>query len=32
MARLRERYQKEIAPAIAKEFEIKNPMAIPRLA
>ena len=31
MARLRERYQKEIAPAIAKEFGIKNPMAIPRL-
>src|ERR687884_272847 len=30
-ARLRERYQKEIAPAISKEFGIKNPMAIPRL-
>ena len=30
-ARLRERYQKEIAPAIAKEFGITNPMAIPRL-
>jgi large subunit ribosomal protein L5 len=30
-ARLRERYTKEIAPAIAKEFDIKNPMAIPRL-
>ena len=30
-ARLKERYQKEIAPAIAKEFDIKNPMAIPRL-
>lgn len=30
-ARLKERYQKEIAPAIAKEFAIKNPMAIPRL-
>jgi large subunit ribosomal protein L5 len=29
--RLRERYTKEIAPALAKEFEIKNPMAIPRL-
>ena len=31
MARLKERYQKEIAPAIAKEFGIKNRMAIPRL-
>ena len=30
-ARLKERYQKEIAPAIAKEFGIRNPMAIPRL-
>jgi len=30
-ARLRERYQKEVAPAIAKEFGIKNRMAIPRL-
>lgn len=31
MVRLKERYQKEIAPAIAKEFEIRNPMAVPRL-
>lgn len=31
MARLKERYQKEVAPAIAKEFGIKNPMAIPRV-
>jgi large subunit ribosomal protein L5 len=30
-ARLKERYQKEIAPAIAKEFKINNPMAIPRV-
>ena len=30
-ARLRERYAKEIAPAIAKEFDIKNPMAVPKL-
>ena len=30
-ARLKQRYQKDIAPAIAKEFDIKNPMAIPRL-
>ena len=32
MARLKERYQKEVAPAIAKEFGIKNAMAIPRLS
>lgn len=31
MARLKEKYKKEIAPAIAKEFGIKNPMAIPRI-
>jgi large subunit ribosomal protein L5 len=31
MARLKERYQKEVAPAIAKEFGIGNPMAVPRL-
>lgn len=31
MARLKEKYNKEIAPAIAKEFDIKNPMAIPRI-
>ena len=30
-ARLKERYQKEVAPAMAKEFGIKNPMAIPRV-
>ncbi len=30
-ARLKERYQKEVGPAIAKEFGIKNPMAIPRV-
>ena len=30
-ARLKQRYQKDIAPAIAKEFGIRNPMAIPRL-
>lgn len=30
-ARLKERYQKEVSLAIAKEFEIKNPMAIPRV-
>jgi large subunit ribosomal protein L5 len=32
MARLKERYQKEVAPAIAKEFGIENPMAVPRLS
>jgi large subunit ribosomal protein L5 len=31
MARLKQRYQKEVGPAIAKEFGITNPMAIPRL-
>lgn len=31
MARLREKYKNEIAPALAKEFEIKNPMAIPKV-
>jgi large subunit ribosomal protein L5 len=30
-ARLRERFQKEVAPALMKEFELKNPMAVPRL-
>jgi len=30
-ARLKQRYQKEVGPAIAKEFSITNPMAIPRL-
>ena len=28
-ARLKERYHREIAPALAKEFGIENPMAIP---
>ena len=32
MARLKERYQKEVAPAIAKEFGIENAMAVPRLS
>ena len=31
MARLKEKYNKEIAPQIAKDFDIKNPMAIPRI-
>lgn len=29
--RLRERFQKEVAPAIAREFGIKNRMAVPQL-
>ncbi|CDM66125.1 50S ribosomal protein L5 [Pyrinomonas methylaliphatogenes] len=29
--RLKEKYKNEVAPALAKEFGIKNPMAIPRL-
>jgi large subunit ribosomal protein L5 len=31
MARLRDKYKKETAPALAKEFDIKNPMAVPRI-
>ena len=31
MARLRDKYKKEIAPALAKEFDIKNPMAVPKI-
>ncbi len=31
MARLKEKYRNEIAPAIAKEFDIKNTMAIPKI-
>ena len=31
MARLKEKYKNEIAGALAKEFDIKNPMAIPRV-
>src|SRR4029453_18454840 len=30
-ARLREKYTKEIAPAMAKEFGYKNPMRVPKL-
>ncbi|MGH9649129.1 MAG: 50S ribosomal protein L5 [Terriglobales bacterium] len=30
-ARLKEKYQQEVAPALMKEFSIKNPMAVPRL-
>ena len=30
-ARLKERYQKDVAPQIAKEFSISNPMAVPRI-
>jgi len=29
--RLKERYQKEVAPALMKELNLKNPMAVPRL-
>lgn len=32
MARLREKYKNEIAGALAKEFEIKNPMAVPKIS
>lgn len=30
-ARLKERYQKDVAPHIAKEFGITNPMGVPRV-
>ena len=30
-ARLKERYDKELAPALGRELSIKNPMAIPRV-
>src|ERR1700756_5689749 len=29
--RLRSRFEKEVAPALMKELELKNPMAVPRL-
>jgi large subunit ribosomal protein L5 len=29
--RLKEKYQKEVAPALSKEFGYKNPMQVPRL-
>src|SRR2546423_10379967 len=29
--RLKARFRKEVAPALMKEFELKNPMAVPRL-
>ena len=31
MARLKEKYKNEIAGALAKEFEIKNPSAVPKI-
>ena len=31
MSRLKEKYQKEIAPAILQESKLSNPMAAPRL-
>jgi large subunit ribosomal protein L5 len=31
MARLKDKYKNDIAPAIAKEFGIENPMAIPKI-
>jgi large subunit ribosomal protein L5 len=30
-ARMRDKYTKEVAPALLKEFELKNTMAVPRL-
>jgi large subunit ribosomal protein L5 len=31
MARLRERYQKQVVPALTKEFGYANPMAVPKI-
>jgi large subunit ribosomal protein L5 len=31
IARLKDRFSKEIAPALMKEFNLENPMAVPRL-
>ena len=31
MPRLKERFLKEVAPALMKEFDVKNPMAVPHL-
>lgn len=31
MSRLKEKYEKEVAPTLAKEFEIKNALAIPKI-
>ncbi|HNQ14648.1 MAG TPA: 50S ribosomal protein L5, partial [Pyrinomonadaceae bacterium] len=31
MARLKDKYKNEIAPALAKEFGIENPMGIPKV-
>jgi large subunit ribosomal protein L5 len=30
-ARMREKFEKEIRPALMKEFELKNPMAVPKV-
>ena len=31
MNRLKEKYQKEVVPALAKEFGYKNVMAVPKI-
>jgi large subunit ribosomal protein L5 len=31
MTRLKEKYQKEVVPALTKEFGYKNVMAVPRI-
>jgi len=31
VVRLREKFEKEVKPALMKEFELKNPMAVPHL-
>src|SRR5437667_11199200 len=30
-ARLKEKFEKEVAPALMKAFDLKNPMAVPRV-
>ncbi|HYK53506.1 MAG TPA: 50S ribosomal protein L5, partial [Candidatus Eremiobacteraceae bacterium] len=31
MNRLKERYEKQVAPVLRKRFDLKNPMEVPRL-
>jgi large subunit ribosomal protein L5 len=31
MSRMRERYEKEVVPALTKEFGYKNVMAVPKI-
>ena len=31
MSKLKEKYRKEVVPALIKELDLKNPMEVPRL-